>query len=566
MNALRELIISNFKDAAIIDNFRIGANGELYKRDGCICLGQFDSKVRGAVSDSDTVYVVSGDKFYTIHDGTVSLKGTLEESVFSSEDEKVTMFVYANKAFVLGGNNYYRYDKDTGTFGIVEGYAPIIDTVDSTNISETIIESCNLLTSTVRKRLTVISDQAGYETDEDAAEVNWVKIDGVLLSSDEYYFSILTGPKKVILANSSKYSGGEGKMEIEFTLKPTLHIPDRMKFFGCTKSFVFETESGPVLLLYGNDSLTPGLVLYSHFPADPTDSYGALDYFIKGHEFTIGDGTKQIRTITRWGERVVVVTSEGIYELTGTVLSNGYMRFSTSPIVPEIGTSEYSGAVAFEDRLYLANENGLFSVSYNSITSKYETSQIEIDPRFIASRSDYKHIKLHINRSRSELWCCLENTVGVYNIKYGVWYHFSGFNTDILFSCNSATAFSSGKGINLFDEGAYDDAGVGFDAVIQSKNINFDNVFSEKTIYGFGAAFERRDGAILECTIENNKGNVFSVAVESEKGGKTSPVVSSTHARLGNSAYIIYRLISPSYAAPANVREIMLRYRVGGGA
>ena len=564
MNALRELIINNFNDAVIIDNFRIGASGELYKREGCVCLGEFENKVRGAVADSDTVYVVSGNEFFTVHNGTVNLIGALEESSFVDDNEKVTMFVYANNVFVLGGASFYRYTKNSNTIDIIDGYAPIIDTIDDTAGAEIIIESCNALTARVRKKLKLSKTQNEHHIDNDVLEVRWVKLDGQLLDTEEYTIRIYDGNCYMYI-NCNKYQSSNGDIEVEFTLHPRLYEHQRSEILSCKKAHIYETENGPILLLYDGDLLPPGTVYFTKNPDAPTDDYGFLDYFIKDRKFIIGDGTKEIRSILRWGERTVAVTSMGIYLLQVRYLSNGDVRFDATPINTEIEVSKCSGSAVYENRLYVINENGLYCVSYDPVTAEYTTNQIEIDSRFIPSRNDYERVKLHLNKPACELWCCLDDIVAVYSLKYGVWYRFIGFSTNILFTYNSATAFSSGNAVNLFDEKAYDDAGVGFDAILESKNINFGNVFSDKTIYGFGAAFERCDGAVLECILENDKGNTFSVTVKSDENGVNSPVVSNTHARLGNSAYIIYRLISPSYAAPANVCEIMLRYRVSGG-
>ncbi len=563
MNALREKIIRNFTDCAAIENFRLGANGELNKREGYVTLGSFTSAIRGAVSVGDSIYTVSGKNFYQVSNGNVYKKGTLDGAVFSDSKEKVTMFTSSNLVFVLGGSGYYRYDIDADIFTAVNGYVPIIDTenYDDENI-EKIKEPFNIFTNTVRMHFKFFSTLKSYKIPANAKQVTAVRLNGQLLSSSQYLLNNTPDQMEVIIDPNDVHEGEI--LEIEYIIKSSVFTADKSKITSCRKAFPVSADGVSVLFLYDSPNLSPGRIIYSKPPVSPTGSDGVFDYFINGREIIIGDGTKPIHAIARLGDRIIVITSDEVYSVNVSVLSGGDMRFYVSRLYSDFGASENSGCAVLDNSLYFANETGLFRLSFDSVSGTFKRSQIDIPAVAIGARNQYKDIKLHFDRRNSELWCCTDSEIGVYSIRYGTWYRFTGISGAFFFTSGSKTAFISNNRLNLFDESIYTDGGSGFDAFIESKNLSFDNVFTEKTVYGFGAAFERREGAALECILINDKGNTFSTVIESDGNGGTSPVVLHTHARLGKSAYIIYRLISPSYAAPANVREIMFRYRTTG--
>ncbi len=563
MSTLREKIINDFTDCAKIENFRLGANGELNKREGYLRLSTLKAAIRGAVSEGDTVYAVSASDLYIIKGNQFTQIGALADAVFSSSEEKVIMFVHASLVFIIGGGTFYRYDIKNGTLVRLCGYAPMLGTPDSTDDGENIKEKFNVFTSTVRRRFYLISGQSSYPLPEYASSINWVKLDGVTLDKNLYYAA--NSDKKTTLVFDLNFAkANQGLIEIEYVVDAEFFTASKNKITESKKYHVFSSDAATVLFLYDNPNVTPGHIIYSKQAAAPTDSYVSFDYFPEGNELIIGDGTKPIRAVTELGDRTIAITSDGIYDIRDSILSNGDVRFYSSRLYSELGASENSGAAVYENSLFFINDTGLFRFSYDSVTGVYRITQIDIPESVVPTKGLYKNIKLHINRRNSELWCYMDDGIAVYSIRYQKWYRFSGITADFFFNVNAHTAFVFGNKLNIFGEDIYTDADSGFEAFVESKNLSFGSVFTEKTIYAFGAAFERREGAALECLLINDKGNEFRTVIESDGSGITSPVVLHTHARLGKSAYIIYRIFSPAYAAPANLREIMFRYRTTG--
>ena len=563
MSTLHEKIIRDFTDCEKIENFRLGSGGELKKREGFVRLHSFKTAIRGAVSDGDTIYSVSDKSFYVYKDEKMTLKGTLSGAVFSSVEEKVTMFIHAPNVFIIGGGGYYSYDTVANTFTVLSGYAPVLGTTDSTEDAQIIKEDFNLLTETVRRHFRMSKTQYTYSIPEKSTKVTTIKVNDVQIDSSLYIVSKSNNSITITL-DSSVVLEYEGILEVEYIVVKTVFTANRSKITDCKKSYVFSTDAGAILFLYDSPHMSPGRIIYSKCPDAPTNSCNGFDYFPDKRELLIGDGTKPIHTIVEIGDRTVAITSDGIYEIRESILANGDVKFYTSRLYSELGASESSGAVVYENYAFFMNETGLFRLSYDLMNSLYKIVQIDIPESIISSKNLYKSTQLHIDRGNGELWFYNGNGVGVYSIRYQKWYHFSGINADFFFNVNAKTAFVDYNTLNIFDETVYEDADGGFEAFIESKNISFDNVFTEKTIYAFGAAFERRDGAVLECVLINDKGNEFCTVIESDGSGVISPVVRNIHARLGKSAYIIYRISSPDYASPANLQEIMFRYRTTG--
>ncbi len=563
MSILHEKIIRDFTDCAKIENFRLGPSGELNKREGYIRLHTFNSAIRGAVSDGEAIYVVSDSSFYVCKNNQMTAKDRLNGAVFSSDKEKVIMFIHSPNVFIMGGGVYYCYDISADTFTKLTGYAPVIGTTDSTEDAQIIKEPFNLLTETVRRRVRLDSSQRNYSFPEKAIAVNCVRVNDVALDSLLYYGDI-SGSGLILSLADSVIEENEGILEVEYVVAKTVFTPNRSKITDCKKSYVFSSDAGAVLFLYDSPHMSPGCIIYSKQSAAPMHSYDSFDYFPDERELVIGDGTKPIRAIVELGERTAAITSDGIYEIRESILTSGDVKFYASRLYSELGASESSGAVVYENYVFFMNETGLFRLSYDPVNAIYRITQIDIPESIISSKSLYKSTKLHIDRGNGELWFYNGNGIGVYSIRYQKWYNFSGIKADFFFNVNAKTAFVDYNTLNIFDENVYEDADGGFEAFIESKNLSFDNVFTEKTIYAFGASFERREGAALECVLINDKGNEFRTVIKSDGSGIISPVVRHTHARLGKSAYIIYRISSPDYASPANLREIMFRYRATG--
>lgn len=568
MNAIKETIIRDLSDAEYIDNYRLHSDGTLEKREGYLLINEFPSPIRGAAADELVTYAVAGSYLYRVTENGTDTLGYLGSCTFTSDTEEVTMFIEKGAVYMIGGGSYYKYTPSTDTLVEIEGYVPLVRRKVGASTSGEKYESRNLLTP--RVKISVLTSDTDGEIDlwGRVSKVTAIYVGTTKLKETDYTVTIsryALGSVTIL----TDYSSMSTEMTIEYELDTTYYPTYRSLYLSGTKAYVFDDELGRRLFLYGGEKT--GVVYTSEFGAQHTTTGEKLDYFPETAKFTVGDGTKPVYAMQALGGRTVIMTSNTIYELTQssatTAAGIATRRFSTKTVTIEMGIRKSSGIILYEDELYFVSENGLYKFAYNAETFEYYAILIDFADYAAPSRDEYDRLSLFLYRQNSELWCVCDDCAYVYSLRFERWFRFSGFSGagHMLLHCGDA-AFYEDCCLYAFADGSYSDAGVGFDAVYESKQYDFDNIFAPKTIYGFGAAFDRIEGAKLICTLKNDKGQEFTVEFLAENLDDPSPMVSRIHSRLGNSAYVICRFVSPADSAPANIRSIMFRYREIGGA
>lgn len=568
MNSIKESVITDFSDARSIDNFRLSANGTLEKREGFTKLYSFDAPIRGAAADDYTTYLVAGSVLYAAGETSCTAIGELCDCTFADETDEVTVFIEGGAVYIIGGGAFYRYTLYTGTLSRMDGYVPLIRR-DATSASlGSVCEPKNLLTNRVKMEFTRSGVDAVLYLYGTVVSVISITTDGRVLPPDYYTVNYNDDNyvTSVSLFTLPSYVGTT--LTVEYELEPTQLENTARKTLSGLKAYVLKNDYGKRLFLYGGDD---GKVYTSEFGLNMKPSGETFDYFPEDAVFTVGDGRRAVHSVTALGSRTVMMTSSGIYELTSsakkTAAGIATESFSYKTVTTELGICKSSGIILYEDELYFLDENGLCKFAYNAETFEYYTIRIDFAEHASPKRSEYGNISLYLIRKNSELWCLYDGGAYVYSLKFERWYRFTGFSAmgHMLLHCKNA-AFFYKNGLYAFKDGSHTDDGTGFDAVYESKQFLSDSIYKRKTVYGFGAAFDRIVGARLICTLINDTGREFTVEFTAENDGDPSPAVLRSHVRLGNTSYVICRFVSPADFAPANVRSIMLRYREIGGA
>jgi len=566
MKAPETTVIRSFKNGAYIDNFRVTGEGTLVKRDGCAKLCQFPYRVRGAISvredDGDVIYAVSGGYLFRYVTGTPVLIGALEGAAFESDAEQVEMFFFAGRLYILGGGDYYRYDGST--VSRVDGYIPLIRRFASATNGGTEYERQNLLTNRVRMRLCPDSSSTQFRLWGNVASVEAVYLRGVLMSTANYTVSINAGVAYVKFG--ATYIGyGDDGIEVWYTLAEPSR---RAEIISCRHAAVYGGDTDTRVFLYGGNR--PAVI----FPTDPTDADATPqisgEYFPVGGEITVGDGNLYVSGAVRQFDRLAIFTEDGAfytYPKEG-VTEAGLTRY-TFPILPlnsDVGASKSGGAVLVENEPFALNENGLFR--FKSTTVRDERLAVLVEaPNFAGMNREFMAgCSLYVNRLRGELWCIGDGSPGsthvaVYNARLDVWYRFSGFRPDFMFTHASDAAFVSGKDVFRFAEGLTNDAGTGFDAVYESGPLELASPFERKTLYEFGVAVSRAVGASVGVMLGSDSGEELALTFAVPDGAADCPAVMRSHARLSRAAYVDFRLILAANSPPADVHAVMLRAR-----
>ncbi len=575
MNELREIVINNFADAAVVDNYRISADGTLTKRDGFRTLAVLGEHIRGFCQvGTGTIYAVAGSMLYRIEDGEVTMLGELSEAMFESETERCLMYAYAGIIYIIGGNAFHCYDT-TDELAKPKTFERI--PIRASGVSEYPKTPYNLISDRAYAVATFSANAKTLTLSDETAVICSATLGGVRLDESQYSVTSSNGLRVIKVTDTSILVGTQ-LFVLEYIVRQEDFANKKELCSKCNSAYVFEGESGVRVLLYGGEE---GCIYYSEATAMPIDEEtgeaateltpGTLigDYYSpEGSAFTLGDGEK-ILNILPFGTRTLVITDRATYYLVeDTKTVGGVLVLKSFRLVSmgkELGVSESSGVVSYDGKIYFMSSLGLYYMSYNPIEDKYSTYRINI-PDNVVSRDDYGLVRLHVDRVNHELWVQNGGKCAVYSFNTKKWYRFSGFCPSAFFTYQNASAFTEADKICVFTVGETLDGGKGFEAYVETYNLDLGNIFAEKTVYSFGATFERCDGAALECTLKSDKGATFTFRISADdNNADTTPVVKRTHARLGNCYYVICRVSSPADAASANLRSILISYRVMGG-
>ena len=594
MNPIQETEINCFEDAEVLDNFRIGPDGGLTKREGYSFAAYLDGKVRGTLNDAETTYLVAGYSFYTFSDGELSYIGYLSSCSFDDENEEVFLFIAARSVYIMGGGSFYRYDPDTGYFGEEIGYCPLIRR-NSQNLGHTFdpFEPMNIGSYGLRIHYNTNTSSSRYNLFGSAVKVNGVWLDGELQTKG-VYTTVINGTSSYVSMNVN-YLRDTTDVVIEYELDPNVHPQMRRQLFKCTKAAVYEHEGELRMLIYGGELKDRIYVSdYAHF--DPVECARELytttnardeqiktiydkelkykrntfNYFIEVGSTAVGFNGDTVRSIARIQDKYMVFTGSGSYHaeyVDEIVDENGYKTsgIKTCLITDEYGICKNSGTAVFEDSIYFFSDNGLYRYSYNSMTYDFIATHIDIPEYASPPREAYGRIRLFLYRRYGELWCLYDGYATVFNIRKKLWYRFSGINADKLFCHDGGAGLSKDYTLYIFDENSYTDAGVGFEAVYRSKSYDLGNVFAKKTVYGLGAAFDSLSGARIDCTLVGDTGISRTYSLTPVFNGGVSPAVVRKHVRLDGVRHIKLVIVSPADRAPGNLKSIMIRYRELGG-
>ncbi len=567
MSLLKEHIISDFSNAELLDNFRLAADGTLEKREGYALLGEFDYPVRGVASDEHVTYAVSGNYLYRITEDSVYYADCLDNCVFENEHEAVTMFMESGALYIIGGGEFYKYSPSANELSVVSGYVPLIRRGASDSSVGEPYEAPNLLTSRVRISAFTENIENSVKLWGFVSKIISVYYGNTVLNPDQYTLNT-TEYDVSYLVLQTDFSNITDELFVEYELAPLFHPIRRKELFTGTKSYINHDDLKTRLFLYGS---TEGKVYTSEIGAFHTHETERLDYFTETSNFIVGDAAEPILGIQQLGLRTVFMTAGAIFELTASKISTSAgietKKFSTKTVTGEMGISEKSGIVLYDDELYFMNENGLYKFAYNAETFDYYAIRIDFADYCAPHFSEYSQISLFLLRSRHELWCVHKDGAYVYSLRFKCWYNYSGFNAvgHMFLHCKNA-AFCTDNSLYAFKENSYTDAGKGFDAVYMSKVIDLGNIFRYKALYGFGAAFDRIENAKLRCSVTSDYSRTAEVEFSAENSADPSPLSMFTHLKLGRSKYFVCKLVSSASDAPANVRKVIFRYREFGGA
>jgi hypothetical protein len=399
-------------EASTMKNFRLTTNAKLRKREGYAelfdSLGDFDIQGMWHGKVAGTHYLLfacNGNVYKRVADVNTSI-GTLT-------DAKTTFFSFKEKVYILNASEYYSWDGTT--FGVVEGYIPLIATATPPTGGGTPNESLNNLTG--KKHQTFSGDAAAvnYQVAEAAlTSVDKVYVGGVLKTvTTDYTVNLTTGVVTFVVAPAT----GVDNVDIQWT-KGT---GSRSEITGYRYAMLFGGQNDTRVFLYYNGTnryiytgLAAGVPSAEYFPA--------LNYREVGSdEFAITD-------IERQYDRQLIYTDGGEtwYSYYDPItLENGDVvaDFPTFTLNNAVGNIA-PGQVQLIQNNPFSIQNGVYEWQATNVRDERNVSFISQKVRLSMQEIDLTQALTVDWEAMREYWLAIGNQVWIYNYRLGAWYRF----------------------------------------------------------------------------------------------------------------------------------------------
>ena len=576
MKSCEQVVYSDFSNASQIENFRIVTDQatqrqRLEKRGAIELLHTFQLKLRGAVAvnedNGEVIYVVSLNELYRVEyvNGAPSATelGTIPGATYGSDDEKVEMFRFAGKLYILGAGDYYVYDGST--ISKVDGYVPVIRRKATYNSNGIEYERPNLLHNRVKMRFCPDGVNRRFYLYGLTSSIQSVTVNGEAVSFTPYVTSYRSSVELASLYAENE----EDIIEVAYTLSRENR---RDEIISNRHAAVYGGDTDSRVFLYGGENRA------TIYPSDLCDAVNfqtlSAEYFPEGAQITVGDGNLTVTGAVRQFDRLAIFTEEGAFYTYPNEVSteSGIKRFDF-PVLPlnsDVGATKQGGAVLCENEPYALNRTGLYKFKSTSVRDERLAVRIEI-PEFAGFTEEFiLNCKLYVNRLHGELWCYYDGRMAIYNARIDCWYCYTGLDYDYIFDADGETIFMHDYTLYRLGNGCIDADGTVegalYTAVYESGQLDFGNVYRHKTLYGFGVEFgsagsdTEPDEVKLDCELITDRGDSVTVNLthDNTNGGQS---VHKLHSRLSRFSSLRFKLTAPAEEALARVNSVMLYYR-----
>lgn len=473
-----------------LDNFRVLADGSIQKREGIRQIADLQAEVRGIYAfvdgDEDVILAVAGNSLYRI---SATGEQVLFGPCFETDNGEISFFEYGGRLYMLDGVQVYRYEGGCEATR-VRGYTPLYGKNWNPvyGYTNTVNEPINYFSPSVRIHFSVNETVEYLYVGMAIKEVEWVAVQGRLLSSSEY--SMLSGIKDRIFLTMPLY---DASVEICVTLEDRYYFDS--SFNSSARAAVYEDFEHSRVFLYGGNNAS---ALYISSPVGEDaqkrdkelfpDSCGL--YFPKSQELSFGSG-QPITAIRRIYDRMMIFFPSSLWvtqrldEVQGDAVQ-------FSPICHHMGCSA-------KNAVLLTGAASPISVTYGGIyrwridvdlLDECTAGQISGDIRPLLDDSFFQNAEVCHQRHRAELWFRDKSkTAGrifIYSLDRDLWYCYSGIEADRMFAFGGGVGLVHGGKVFLFDEeltvDRFADGECEIKAVYESGWLEFDGVGTEKRL------------------------------------------------------------------------------------
>jgi hypothetical protein len=527
-------------EAASMKNFRITRENTLQTRHGSVTVDTLGTSPVmglwcGRVAGYERMLAACGGKLYQLYNGTEFSKTELGSV---NTTQRVTMFPFEGKVYILNGSEYKVWDGTT--LSDVAGYVPLILTETAPGGGGTLMQQVNKLTA--KRRVWFSPD--GTATELVLPERALSSIDSVKdrLTGAELVCTKDTANGKVIFTAAP--SEGVDAIEVAYTASESFASTVRaMKY-----AEIYSGSSEARVWLYGDGS---NEAFYSGLDYDGKPR---ADYFPDMNEMAVGESNSPIMAMTRHFAQLIIFKADSTWaaNYSTTTLADGSVipAFYLKAVNKSIGTRAPGQArlvlnypvALYNSELYewQSNKNG--ELSYDERQAK------RISDRIYASLGNFVESECFCwdDDANQEYYILYNYKALVHNYAADAWYFYDGLDARCMVSFDGEVYFGGNDGkVRKLSEIALTDDGAEIVTRWESGN------------HAFGADTMRKFTSALFVSMKPECGSAVKVSCQTERSSPETVKTISANV----SGFSTWRFSTFTFNSVMRPREFRLKLK-----
>ncbi len=504
---------------------------------------EFDAEVRGLWSGfvGSTEYIVAACNgfLWTLHE---------EEGVWRKESigavdttDHVCLFGFGSKLYCLDGKDYFVWDGES--FGVVEGYVPIVAVGSSPAGAATTLERVNILNAKRRQRFSADGTSTKYTLVESGLQsVDKVIVDGLEVS--DYEANTFAGTVEF----SSAPAKGVDNIEIWYSAATSY----RDKFIKFRYAEFYNGVNDSRVFLYGDGS---NVCIYSDI--EYTTGMPSAEYFPDLNEIGVGDSNTPLTALIRHYNRLMAYKRGGsahsIYYDTITLADGSVTAgFYCNSVNRSIGNDALGQAVLVENKprtldgrsIYEWKSAGGGNITYDIRNAERVSRKVETTLQSF----DLEKSIMFFDKIKHEFYCIYEGKAVVQNTENGAWYVYDNFPATALIIHKDDLYYGTASGqLRRVSDDYTSDGGAAIECYWESGSMSFGRDYMEKYSPSVWVGLKQEAGAAIEVGIETDKGEKLWEEIKILGGDALMPGMNRR--RLKAQKFTYYKLLFRSTAA-----------------
>ncbi len=463
--------------------------------------------------------------------------------------DKVLLFGFGNKLYILDGDDYKSWDGTT--LSSVTGYAPIVATATPPEGGGTLLEQVNKLTGAKRQRFSPDGTSTVFKLSEAAiASVDWVKLGGVTQTlTTQYSVSLSSGTVTFVTAPTA----GVNTVEIKWTKGSG----SRSEVLGMRYCEFYNGANDTRVFLYGDGANTS---LYSGLNEEGRPS---AEYFPDLNVLSVGDSNTPITSMVRHYNRLLAFKEDSAYSIyyDTITLEDGSVTagFYVTPINRGIGNAACGQACLVENKPRTLDGRSIYEwVSSGTTLTGDQRNAQRISQRVEQTLSsfDIPSAVTYFDKINHEYYVVQSGTALVNNTENDTWYVYRDFPAVCIIVYKDEVYFGTDTGyIRRFSRDYLSDNGTPIAAFWESGSMDFGANFRRKYSPMLWIGLKPEHNAGIDVSVATNEGR--SCADEGQVKGCTRRLMSGSLSFLD----IDFSKFSFGTGEKPRIRRLKLRVR-----